>query len=477
MATAATVRLTQDTAGVFHARIPPESADLTSELLQKNHDKHHMYFNQSGFHNHIAHHLLTIFALGANPGQIQTAYDVNAGYQRPQFPVDQRVVADMSDPDKFRKYLANERYFHDYEIFFRKEIESSSWQQVLNKYVFADTPLAKDMLTRMYAGFYHPIIHLGFGVEFVNPAIMVEALAQAATHDNWPKRFLEAVDAKVRPRVSSGKRPRPLIDLIHEARNTDKVRNSAQEPDGNKLRDGVLKRAFDETVNLCSQWWVQPTSEDLRLRTAEMINVCALFAGASQHPSRQKQVKFDFFYIHCLNCSVFYSAFLQSEHDSWLSNETRAKLLMYKGWSDIGMYVSRGAPELIIEEITEYKPKHAHDGWPELFNRINAVEDDGHASKLVRALANGEQACKPYGNSRDEDISKRFIVRGDMWLKLGHMAVDSVEGAESRWVRNAGFDSAWKKIPKRGTWPDGAKKEGEEIRGGSNVNGEGYEDA
>ena len=36
-----------------------------------------------------------------------------------------------------------------------------------------------------WIGFLHPIIHLGFGVEFKQPAIIAEALAEAAVHDNW----------------------------------------------------------------------------------------------------------------------------------------------------------------------------------------------------------------------------------------------------------------------------------------------------
>jgi hypothetical protein len=30
--------------------LTPESADKTSQLLQLNHEKHHIFFNQSGFH-------------------------------------------------------------------------------------------------------------------------------------------------------------------------------------------------------------------------------------------------------------------------------------------------------------------------------------------------------------------------------------------------------------------------------------------
>ncbi|KAJ9661654.1 hypothetical protein H2198_001830 [Neophaeococcomyces mojaviensis] len=457
MATAATVALTPSTHGVLHVpEISQDSCTRASQLLQKNHDDYHMYFNTSGFHNHIAHHLLTIFALGATPSQIQSAFDTNAPTQRPQFPVTKENVQSMKDSTQFSKFLGNEKYFHDYEIFFRKEIEAANgdWQSVLHTQLFGPSPQARDLLTRMYAGFYHPIIHLGFGIEFSQPAIIVEALAQAATHDNWPTKFITATDDLASKRLANNEKSRPLFDLINEARATDKIREAPHWEDGNKVRDGILVRAPTETAELCSQWLVKPEHDDLRLKTAEMINVAAYFAGATQHASRKKAIKFDFFYMHCVNASIFYSAFMRPEND-WLGNETRAKLLMWKGWNDIALYVSRGSPLLIKEEITEYKPKNPGDNWPELFKRVDDLMDDGHASKLLRALANGEQTCKEF----EDGDGKDWPVKGDMWLKLGHMAIDSVEGAGTRWARNVGWDQAWEGIPER----DGTRKEGLKV--------------
>lgn len=34
-------------------------------------------------------------------------------------------------------------------------------------------------------GLLHPIIHLGFGIEFNQPALVAEGLAQACLHANW----------------------------------------------------------------------------------------------------------------------------------------------------------------------------------------------------------------------------------------------------------------------------------------------------
>lgn len=106
------------------------------------------------------------------------------------------------------------------------------------------------------------------------------------------------------------------------------------------------------------------------------------------------------------------------------------------------MYVSRGCPDLLSSEIQNYTPAHDSD-WSGVIKRVNKLDDDGHASKLVRALAHGEQACKKYENKEG------FLVKGDMWRKLGHMAIDSVEAGDPHWVRSCGFEQAWEDIPLR----------------------------
>ncbi|EXJ93831.1 hypothetical protein A1O1_02224 [Capronia coronata CBS 617.96] len=435
MATAVHVELNPATAGVYHVPdITTESSKIGSQLLQENHDKYHMYFNRGGFHNHIAHHLLTIYALGATPDELQYAFDTNKTYQKPQFPVNKGNVQAMSNPDRFKQFLGKEQYFHDFEIFFRQEIEHKGWETVLNEHVFARTEHADRMLTRMFAGFLHPLIHLGFGVDFKQPAIIVEALAQAAIHDNWTAKYLHAAEDAAKTAKSS----KSLVQLIHESFQDDKLHTSAHWDDGNKVRDGVLVRAPDEMIALAAQWSVEP--DQLDKKTAEMINAAVYFTGAAQRPT--KQIKFDFFFIHCVNCSIFFSTLIK---EPWLSVESKCRLLEWKGRLDLAMYVSRGCPELRVDEIQNYRPRVPNDTWPETIRRVDKLPDDGHASKLVRALANGEQVCKAF----EEESDEVFPIKGDMWLQLGHMAIDSVEASDPHWVRSAGFDEAWEKIPDR----------------------------
>ena len=386
MATASHLELSTHDTGVYRGPfISAEAAKRASQVLQENHDNFHIFFNADGFHNHIAHHVLTIYALGATEQDIQKAYDSNKYYQRRQNPVQPKVVEDMSDRAQFAKYLGQEKYFQDYEIFFQKEIEAKGWERVLNEHLFAGDEHADALLVRMYAGFLHPIIHLGFGVEFKQPAVIAEALAQAAIHSDWIGKLLlpaEKLAAKER-------NDRNLVGLIKEIQANEKIVNAPHWEDGNKVRDGLLVRAPDEMIALAAQWQVK--SDELDRKTAEMVNAAAYFTGAAQNPP--KQVKFDFYYMHCMNCSIFFSSFLAQD---WLSTSNKIRLLEWKGRLDLAMYASRRSPKLLLNEITDYSPKQPSDGWEEIFKRVDQHNDDGHAAKLIRALAHGQQVSGPF---------------------------------------------------------------------------------
>ena len=114
---------------------------------------------------------------------------------------------------------------------------------------------------------------------------------------------------------------------------------------------------------------------------------------------------------------------------------------------DIAMYASRRSPTIRLDEIRNYKPQQP-SGWDGIEDRVCDFIDDGHASKLIRALANGQKICEKY-EGKDE-----FKVKHDDWLQMGHMAIDSVENTEkfpnvAHWVRSAGFEEAWEDIPVR----------------------------
>jgi hypothetical protein len=118
-------------------------------------------------------------------------------------------------------------------------------------------------------GFLHPIIHLGYGLEFGQPLIVAEALAQAAVHPDWTLPFLWGAEAVARS--SSNGANRTLVEIMDEIRANAKLASSVEWSDPqNKITDGLFKRAAGEIIKVAAQWRVSPGK--LQEKAAEMIN-------------------------------------------------------------------------------------------------------------------------------------------------------------------------------------------------------------
>ena len=108
---------------------------------------------------------------------------------------------------------------------------------------------------------------------------------------------------------------------------------------------------------------------------------------------------------------------------------------------DLLLYVSRGAPNLLLDEVTAHR---ASEGWNTLFAHSNRhPEDDGHLSKVMRAIAHGEIICRPFEAQARE---RGLAITGDMWLKVGNMGklitlnASSQQGSVANISHSQGFN-------------------------------------
>ncbi|KAE8392633.1 hypothetical protein BDV23DRAFT_150778 [Aspergillus alliaceus] len=436
MATARKIELSTSDSGVLSAGAREDSARAASKILQDNLEKNHIYFNDSGFHNHIVHHILTMFALGASPNELKAAYERDKSYQKPVLPTNESVVQSLYDQAQFKDSLGNREDYPNFLEFFQREIEKKGVEDTVNQYVFAEDDIAQDMLARLFGGLIHPLIHLGFGIEFNQPAIIAEALAQTATHENWTgPMFLFPAEKAAGGIGKPGKKT--MQHILEEIRNDRKLANSAHWEDGNRMRDGVLARAPDEMIKYAAEFTV--SKDQLEEKLVEIIDTVAYFTATAQRPS--KQVKFDFFYIHGMNASIFFTKLISLP---WLDIRSKIRLLEGMGRLNLLLYVSRNTPELHLNEVTEYQSSRS---WEDVFAYANAhPRDDGHIGKLARAMANGERICRPYETKAKE---RGLMITGDMWLKIGNMVMDSTSDEHSVWVRSTGFDGAWEEFDDR----------------------------
>ena len=370
--------------------------------------------------------MLTIWALGASAETIQLQYDREAKRQRPALPHDENIIESFSDKEAFMRHFYEEAQYPNYLAFFQREIEAKGVADMINEYLFSGDELAESLLSRLFSGLIHPIIHLGFGIEFNQPAIVAQALAQAAVHEEYlgssffspaEKTALEADEKKT------------LIEIMDQMRADKKLSTAAHHEDGDRFAEGFLKRA-PEVIAHCSQWTVP--EDKLHERLAEMMNTASTYparpgfvsirlldinyhikvywTATAQNP--EKEIKLDFFYLHSVNSAILFKAFMDLPY---LSSRSKSRLLEMKGRIDLLNWVSRNMPKPELKDVIDYNIFH---DWPDVFAQsCKHPTDDGHLPKYVRAVAYARELCRPY----ETEARNGFLVKGDMWIRIANM--------------------------------------------------------
>jgi hypothetical protein len=416
------------------------SLETVKQVLQRNHEEHHMFWRPVGGHNHIVHSVLTVYALGGTPTDIKRAFDDGQEIQKPMLPQDLETVKGLGNPEVFKKKMGFLDEYTNFLAYFEKEIDQKGWKEVVQEHLFAKTPNAQIMFAKLFEGLFHPIIHLGLGVEFEQPSIIAEALAQTASHDSMgtEQYLFDSESMAASPQDTT----EPLPHLLNHVRAIPGLQNGIKEyKDGvARVREGVLGQFGSKMVSIAARFRV--SAEELEIKLAEMVNAAAYTTGCTQRPGKAR--KMDFFHMHNVTASIFVGVLLEQP---WISLEDKIRLLEYKARVDLVWYAASGAVELRIDDIITYKPTaSANMDWSSLNRAVCAEHDDGHLAKLIRALKFGEEMSAPFEKDGKLDT---FLVKGDMWFKLAQMGYDSTEGRPilEKWVWGVGVDENWANVP------------------------------
>lgn len=253
----------------------------------------------------MVHHLLTIYGTGGNSEALQNAFDMDSSFQvatvKPHSGVFEELQSSWTNA---HKYLGKVNYYPDFLGFFQSEVEKKGWQQVTLDYLLGGTGSAEELFNRSWSstiestprqkltieanrrliersGFAHSLIQLMYGIEWEQPAIIAEALAQAAIHDNHVGNFLSKVE-KAAADVPS-KMSLTLPELLEQVHYDEDFINSVRHEDPNAMLDGVEIFCPDEAIPYLSRIKIDPN--DMEERVAENIHTAAYMASASVfHP-------------------------------------------------------------------------------------------------------------------------------------------------------------------------------------------------
>ncbi|KAL9050446.1 MAG: hypothetical protein Q9162_006627 [Coniocarpon cinnabarinum] len=461
----------EETPGLTHVeRLSRESAQIVTNLLRENNEKYHIFIttedhmgvrdafarqvlrlaltsHQVYLHNHIAHHDLTLWALGAPPDILRSQHQRNTMYMRGAMTICQPIVQDLAADDIFMKCAGREENFRNFERYFIGAITEKGYECVLQKYLAGDGKLAQDMRYRIYmgqlclealkyfgrnamltheAGYVHGFIHIGLALEFRQPLLLAEGLAQAAVHhDMWYAEYLSAAAEEA---VKAEEAPLPLSTIVDLVQADPVIKNSSSlyfhtqtrkhsgrwAMDQEFARDGVLKNAKQNMVRLVARYRVDP--DDLERATAELQNT----AG--------------------------HSPLLQ---DPSMTRAQKARLVESSGRVFMMTYAGMGAPEPRWDWIMSHSSKLPNQDWASVFNRVCYHEDDGHMSKMIRCTKHSQNTSAPF------DHLPEFRVKQHMFLPAGVAMIDSGSKRPMTWtkhwdfVRGAGWNEAWSRFPFR----------------------------
>jgi Questin oxidase-like len=115
--------------------------------------------------------------MGASSELLDAAYETHKVYQRKAFQSPEPITT-----ENFADHLGDKKYYQSYLKFFSDELLTKGTSKTLETYLyskqanFADEEGQKSplMFARFIGGVFHPLIHVGYGLEFGLPGMVAE---------------------------------------------------------------------------------------------------------------------------------------------------------------------------------------------------------------------------------------------------------------------------------------------------------------
>jgi hypothetical protein len=355
-----------------HEGSTPDSLKLLLDSLEDNHEKWHVYFHEMGYHNHIAHHLITLYALGAPASIIKKAYSLESSWQRP-------ISLGLKSPEiepitenNFFEHLGDERYFKAYVDYFEPVVARLGPIAALEKYVYAREynyikGLAADkeqpdMLTRHMAAILHPMIQTGFGVEFGFPGLVVEGLAQTAVHELKTSVHIPLFEpsSSKTARPSRSESPHALTILQTLLSSADPVLKPADPGDVLiQVYYDFCMDAAPAVIPLVDEWLAdvmnlvgkegqeEELKKKLEGKVEEVVWANTIMYGVGGWSS-SRDYNADFFLMHIVTSAIFLPSFLATLQPVATINLLKAFFSTSVLW-----FVGRGRPPINLVEFYE----------------------------------------------------------------------------------------------------------------------------
>ncbi|KAJ2357273.1 hypothetical protein GGF43_001560 [Coemansia sp. RSA 2618] len=382
--------------------------------------EHHVFFNDRGFHNHLSHHLLAVYTLGAPVKRLQDIFDLNKSMLLPSHSLksDVNITA-----ENYAEYFSDDKNYSNYVDFFQRELEAAgdNWKTVACDYFFDPRMFPLGM-----SGIFHPFIQVGYGLEFESKAITATGLAEACIHPLFFKTmFSEDVFADICSDSSNaGDLGLSLMQVIDKMRNDPLSSSMVYHPVAYSCTANV-DIADKLTAKYVKLWSVPATKEAIDAKYRELLSVSALIYGSLAKPGEKPLLHF--ILMHILTAAYFIPIILDC-----LPIERQAQLLKSFCAAALGTYSVYGSPELhITPEITSEDTHRAvpdpqsdmGNAWLNVFSKAIS-SNDIHVSKVVRSLWRASLlSASPSKPMFDKDYELPPPIN---WLYLARLTLDTI---------------------------------------------------
>ncbi|KAJ7158464.1 hypothetical protein C8R46DRAFT_392521 [Mycena filopes] len=451
------------------------SISLLQELLYKDYQHHHCFWNQSGLHNHLSHHLLSAHDLGAPASLLQTIYDNEVGMQQPLRKVaTEDSTTEALTPLNWTTRIGKAECYADYLDFFSSQIAVIGVTQVMREYVFAASANGNGtmMLIRLVSGLMHPFIQLGVRFKYslsCYPQNLTPVTTFASTGSSldkilwslkvWPKRrshlrvpFRSLICHRRCPPSLTPPTSLSLLELLHEAYESPLLipvmPYDSEALMIKRLRDWLSdpKRAA-EIRRIYAKWTIdlEGGDEEIGRKVRECIVQATLLLASTGKPGRE--LRADFFLMHYLTGALFLPTVIKSLD----SMTAKAQLLQSYARVAALVLMLRGRPRINVPLLMSYtdfpraplpatadvsafgNPDVAEDSNAWLAIVKNALHHpEPHVCKAIRALY---YAAQQYGHAGPGDLVPSVDASG---AEI-HLGLAQLDGTV--FVRAAGFIS------------------------------------
>jgi hypothetical protein len=403
------------------------------DLIERNHEEYDVFF-ANNLHNHFPHTLLSIYALGADDKRLDKEWDAET-YRRPL--AKQREY--KLDETNWTACIGDSSYYPNYLSFFEGQIKEHGVIPTLIKYGWS-----KELFGNLLAGVGHPLIHIGFGIEFDLPGVVAEGLAEACGQNNkLTAPLLTRVDERL---CGESRSMIELLQAIYRDPSLDGIITHSDEDKAQKVVN-----AASDTIKRYMDLWLLPVDEASVAKSMEDLYIGAMYLYATTafgpHATRDSKeqttldpnsVKLDFFLLHILTSALAVRVLLPH------LSVAQAGVLMKSHLSTALLYyIARGRPPMRPDLLAMYMPSTREirelNSWSEV-KKLTPQSFDLHVPKVVRTLLIG------YENYAKSNAQTSHNEKESLWFKAAVLTLDYWLGVrKSDWEFDApGFPEHWK---------------------------------